>query len=154
MLTSLRTLVLSFFGQRWVRFGMVGVAATLSYMALALAADHAGLPVLVGNTLAYVISFGVSYMGHRVFTFHATTSHRSTLPKFAATQAVGLGLNTLIIVVLMGSGLPYTLAMPVAVVAVPVVVYTISKLWVFRDPAAHVPAPLSPPPPGSSGEKP
>ena len=86
-----------------------------------------------------MIALAVSYLGHSCFTLHATVSHKSALPKFMGTQAVGLGLNTLIIMVLMHMGLPYVMAMPVAIVAVPVVVYIISKVWVFRDPASHVP---------------
>lgn len=135
----IRRIIAYFFGQRWVRFGIVGVAATITYFILALLFEHAGLPIFVGNTLSYVLGFGVSYTGHRTWTFQSTGSHSSLLPKFMATQAFGLGLNSAIIWVLMHYGLPYIFAMPIAIVTVPVAVYIISKVWVFRDPAAYVP---------------
>jgi len=54
------------------------------------------------------------------------------LPRFAATQAVGLGLNSCIVWLLVHLGLAYEFAMPVAVVLVPVFVYLLCKYWVFR----------------------
>lgn len=151
-----RRTIAYFFGQRWVRFGIVGVAATLTYFVLALLFEHWDVPVFVGNTLSYVFGFGVSYTGHRSWTFQSTASHGSALPKFLATQTFGLGLNTAIIWVLMRSGLPYILSMPVAIVTVPVAVYLISKFWVFRDPAAYVPkaprAPEAAPSPSASSD--
>lgn len=140
LIAWMRRTVAYFFGQSWVRFGIVGVAATLSYAVIGLALAHVGVPVLLGNALAYALSFAVSYLGHYTWSFQTAASHRSALPRFAATQAGGLGLNTVIIAVLMHFGLPYVLAMPVAIVAVPVVVYFVSKFWVFRSPAAHMPA--------------
>ena len=137
---GLRRIILYFLAQRWVRFGIVGVCATLTYFILALILEQVGIPVLVGNTLAYVLGFGVSYTGHRSWTFQSQAQHGSALPKFLATQTFGLGLNTAIIWALMRTGLPYILAMPVAIVSVPVAVYLISKFWVFREPAAAPPA--------------
>ena len=54
------------------------------------------------------------------------------LPRFAATQAVGLGLNSALIWLLMQAGVSYAIAMWVAIAAVPLAVYFICKLWVFR----------------------
>lgn len=129
-----RRIILWFFAQSWVRFGIVGVASTATYAVLALLLAHVGVPVLAGNALAYVIAFGVSYTGHRIWTFQSSARHGAALPKFMATQALGLGLNTLIIATLMYAGLSYAFAMPVAILAVPIVVFLISKFWVFRTP--------------------
>lgn len=153
VITGVRRLFVYFLGQSWVRFGIVGVAATLTYAALGLIFAEMGLAVLLGNALAYVISFGVSYVGHHTWSFQSRTSHRSALPRFAATQAAGLGLNTIIIAVLMHWGVPYVLAMLVAIVAVPVAVFLASKFWVFKSPSDHIPTyPPEPPRPGSHEE--
>lgn len=126
-------LVQNLLARRWVRFGLVGGAATLSYALLGLLFVNAwGLPVLAGNALAYLISFFVSYWGQSAWTFGAKSGHKSMLPRFAATQALGLGLNSAIIWLLTGLGLSYELAMPAAVVLVPVIVYLLCKYWVFR----------------------
>lgn len=119
--------------RRWIRFCIVGGAASLTYYFCGLFfVSLLGLPVLAGNTLAFVISFAVSYLGQCLWTFQGTGSHRTMLPRFAATQGVGLAINTGIIWLLIRAGVSYEIAMWVAIAAVPVAVYFICKLWVFR----------------------
>ena len=130
---DLRRFARNLLARRWIRFGLVGGAATLCYALLGLLFVNAwAMPLLAGNALAYLISFAVSYLGQSLWTFQARGGHRAMLPRFAATQAVGLGLNSCIVWLLVRFGLSYGLAMPVAVVLVPVVVYLLCKYWVFR----------------------
>ena len=134
--------VRSLLARRWVRFGMVGGTAALCYALLGLLfVNVLGLPALVGNGLAYVLSFVVSSLGQSLWTFsapHTKAAHSAMLPRFAATQALGLTLNTLIVWLLMSLGLKYETAMPIALLLVPVVVYAACKYWVFRPrPAAR-----------------
>ncbi len=151
--------------RRWVRFGIVGGASTLVYVLLGLFfVSMPAIPVLVGNALAYVLSFVVSYLGQCLWTFRTgdasrDLSHRAMLPRFAAIQALGLGLNSAIIWVLMRFGLSYEIAMPAAVLLVPVMVYFLCKYWVFRQraPVASSVTPHGPTPPSrptTSEEKP
>lgn len=124
----------AFFGQRWVRFGIVGGLSTAIYVALGISCEWLHIPVLLGNAIAYVLSFVFSYLAQRSWTFQSKLPHSQLLPKYAALQAGGLGLNTCIIAVLMHFGLPYVIAMGIAVVLVPFVVYIFNKVWVFRTP--------------------
>ena len=62
------------------------------------------------------------------------------LPRFAATQAVGLCCNSAIVWLLVRLGIPYAWAMPVAVLTVPLMVYALCKVWVFRTQASFAPA--------------
>lgn len=120
--------------RRWMRFCIVGGAATLTYYFCGLFfVNLLGLPVLVGNTLAFVISFAVSYLGQCLWTFQGKAAHRTMLPRFGATQAVALGFNSVIIWLLIRAGVSYEIAMWGAIAAVPVAVYFICKLWVFRS---------------------
>lgn len=162
---DLAAFVQALLARRWVRFGMVGGAATLTYALLGLFFVRIpGVPVLAGNALAYALSFVVSYFGQCLWTFRAGganshLSHRAMLPRFAATQALGLGLNSAIIWVLMRFGLDYEIAMPAAVLLVPVMVYFLCKYWVFRQhsPMAPPVSPHRPAPPAqtpTSEEKP
>ena len=135
---DLRTFVHDLLARRWVRFGLVGGAATLCYGLLGLFfVTVCALPALLGNALAYAISFIVSYCGQCLWTFRAggTDGHRVMLPRFAATQGIGLGCNSLIIWLLMTAGMRYETAMPIAILLVPVMVYTLCKYWVFRSAA-------------------
>lgn len=103
---DLRRFVQSLLARRWVRFGLMGGLATLCYALLGLLFVNVwALPLLVGNGLAYLISFFVSYLGQSLWTFQARGGHRAMLPRFAATQAVGLGLNSCIVWLLVRLGL-------------------------------------------------
>ena len=143
----LADLVRGLLARRWVRFGIVGGAASVSYFLLGLLfVNVAGLPTLAGNALAYALSFIVSYLGQCLWTFRAAdsgagiASHRTMLPRFAATQVVGLCCNSAIVWLLVRLGVPYAWAMPVAVLTVPVMVYALCKVWVFRTQASFAPA--------------
>lgn len=136
-------LVRGILAKRWVRFGIVGGAASVSYFLLGLLfVNVLGLPTLVGNALAYALSFIVSYLGQCLWTFRAAeagagiATHRAMLPRFAATQAVGLCCNSAIVWLLMQAGVPYAWAMPIAVLLVPVIVYALCKVWVFKKQAS------------------
>ena len=128
-----------FFGQSWVRFGIVGVAATIVYFVIGISLERAGVAVLVGNAVAYVLGFIVSYFGHKLWSFQSSASHGSALPRFLIAWFAGLGLNTLIIWALMRFGAPYVVAMWVAIVLVPVFTYFAQKFWVFRQPPERGP---------------
>lgn len=124
---------------RWVRFCVVGGAATLCYLLLGLLfVSLLRWPVLIGNGLAYVLSFAVSYLGQSRWTFAdspQTASPRTRLPAFALTQLFGLTLNSALIGAFTGLGLAYELAMPVTAVLVAVVVYVLCRFGVFRQSA-------------------
>ena len=167
-LDGVKTLVRGILARRWVRFGIVGGSASVTYALLGLfLVNICALPALAGNALAYVLSFIVSYLGQCLWTFRAAGAevgaacHRVMLPRFAATQAVGLGFNTAIVWVLMLLGLRYELAMPIALLTVPVLVYVLCKYWVFKTgvlPAAAQqtmtqPAVTQPSPPSDPSNK-
>lgn len=134
---DLRAFVLRLLARRWMRFCIVGGAASLVYFGCGLFfVSLLGLPVMAGNALAYLAGFVVSYLGQCLWTFQARGSHLAMLSRFAATQVLGLALNSLIIWLLVRLGVDYALAMWVAIAAVPVAVYFICKLWVFRSGAA------------------
>ena len=149
----LSALVRGLLARRWVRFGIVGGAASVSYFLLGLLfVSVLRLPTLAGNALAYALSFIVSYLGQCLWTFRAveagvgTAVHRTMLPRFAATQAVGLCCNSAIVWVLMNLGVPYAWAMPIAVLLVPVMVYMLCKAWVFKKQASFAPGGAKQPP--------
>lgn len=122
---------------RWVRFCVVGGAATLCYALLGLLfVSVLRWPVLAGNGLAYILSFVVSYLGQSRWTFACTAqagSRRTRLPAFALTQLFGLALNSALIGAFTGLGLAYELAMTVTAVLVAAVVYALCRFGVFRQ---------------------
>ena len=159
--TGIVALVRGLLARHWVRFGIVGGAASVCYFVLGLLfVSVLGLPTLAGNALAYALSFIVSYLGQCLWTFRAAeagagiATHRTMLPRFAATQAVGLCCNSAIVWLLVNMGVPYAWAMPVAVLLVPVMVYMLCKVWVFKKQASFAPsAPESSEPDNSEPER-
>lgn len=122
-------------GLDWVRFGLVGLAATATYAALGLAlVSGLGLPALGGNALAFALSFAVSYLGQSLWTFRSRQGHAKSLPRFALVQALGLGLNSGIIWLAMRAGAGYPAAMLLAILICPALVYALCRLWVFARP--------------------
>lgn len=123
---------------RRVRFTLVGGAASASYFGLGLLfVNLIGMPVLVGNALAYALSFIVSYLGQSMWTFRASGSHMVMLLRFGITQLMGLGINFLIVGACVNMGIFYPAAMAIAICVVPVFVYLICKYWVFRNNPLH-----------------
>lgn len=119
--------------RRWIRFGLIGGLATLTYFLLGvLFVTVWNMSLLIGNALAYVISFAVSYLGQSRFTFQSRDKDSVRLPRFAAAQLIGLGLNSFIVEACSRLGINYEISMIVASASVPIVVYLLCKFWVFR----------------------
>lgn len=119
--------------KRQFRFAVVGSLATGSYFLLGLLfVNLLGLQTFVGNTLAYLLSFIISYLGQSLWTFEARGPHGAMLLRFALAQLLGLLINSCIVGLCMRMGAPYMLSMLVAIIVVPVIVYLICKYWVFR----------------------
>lgn len=120
---------------RWTRFCLVGGAASLSYALLGLLFVRIlQLPLIVGNGLAYALSFAISYLGQSRWTFGMPRHRRGQGVRFmgfALAQLFGLGLNSLIIYGLVSLQLPYWLAMSMAIVPVAVVVYALCRYAIF-----------------------
>ena len=125
-------------GLGWVRFGLVGLCATAAYAGIGLGlVSGLGLPALPGNALAFALSFAVSYLGQSLWTFRICKGHARSLPRFALVQALGLGLNSCIVWLAMLSGANYPLAMLLAILICPPLVYMMCRIWVFGQPDAE-----------------
>ena len=74
-----------------LRFGMVGVMATLVYFAVSLVLLDFGLVPRVTNLVAFAVGTVASYLGHYFFTYRADDSHFKLGGRFAAVTA-GLAL--------------------------------------------------------------
>ena len=118
----------------FVRYLITGGLATLVYFLGGLFFVRLlDWPLLFGNACAVIIAFIFPYTGHRFWSFQQKEGrHAVFLPRFAATQAAGLAVNSLIIAVLDGLGCPYELSMIIASALVPLLTYVLLRFWVFR----------------------
>ncbi|HEX9808560.1 MAG TPA: GtrA family protein [Alphaproteobacteria bacterium] len=125
---------------QYLRFGAVGVAATLTHVGLfAALIEFGGMAPLLANLVAFAVAVGVSFAGHYLWTFvedrPGPGRWRATraMGRFLVVALVGLALNSLVVyLVVHALALPYGYAILVMVSAVPVVLFLLNKFWAFR----------------------
>lgn len=117
------------------RFGIVGLtAASLHFVIVVLLVQYKFLLPLAANVVGFLISFQVSYWGHRTWTFnHSVALHRIAFPKLFTIQVVNLILNETLFYMFLKQSLPYPIALLLVLTILPVFTFTISKLWIFEE---------------------
>ncbi len=122
------------FGQA-VRFGAVGGAASVTHVTVALTLiEHAGLPILTANGLAFIVAVLVSYIGNHSWTFTRVGHHERHLPRFLAISLAGLALNQVIVFTTATvAGLPYLVGILIVIAVVPVLTFVLSRSWAFIE---------------------
>ncbi|RKP59044.1 GtrA family protein [Pararobbsia silviterrae] len=76
------------------RFIVVGGTSAVFYFVLTFAFQRAaGMSATVASGVAYVISFVVTYLTHKRFTFRSTSGHGRALPRYALAQAIAVMLT-------------------------------------------------------------
>ena len=118
----------------FARFFLIGGGATVVHgVVLYALVTAANIHPTLANVAAFMIAFGVSYIGHYYVSFRSNADHAKAVIRFFATALIGLTLNTLIFLVVVNLlRLHYFLAFAVVVLAVPPLIFTISKKFVFK----------------------
>jgi putative flippase GtrA len=115
-------------------FAVVGACATLTHVAVALAArEMAGLGPMQANFAGYLLAVGVSYVGNARLTFRRRALHGPQFARFIAVSLLGLaltqGLTWLLVERL---GWPFAGGLAVVAVAVPALSFVLARAWAFR----------------------
>jgi putative flippase GtrA len=129
------------FGRQIIRFGFVGISATIVHYCTALLLANM-IPLAYANPVGFILAFSVSYFGHLRLTFgirNNETNHAVRLPRFLVVSLLGFVVGQM---VLLGSThlrmFPEWLSLLVAVATVPVTTFVVSRSWVFRTPGSRV----------------
>lgn len=119
---------------RIARFGIVGVAATLTHaVILWLLAERLGMRASLATLFGFLTAFSVSYLGHYNFTFASRVPHHQALPGFAFAAVTGAVLNVLIFVIMTDVfRANLWLAFATTIVIIPPVVFMLSKGLAFE----------------------
>lgn len=116
-----------------IRFAFAGGFASAVYYVVGNAlAIWCVLPVMSINGLAYACGMVASYVSQKIWVFRDISSHRRAIPLFLMSSFLGLGLNSLVVWVLIGMRVRYSLASLAAIVAVAVVSYCTQRFIVFN----------------------
>jgi len=117
-----------------VRFGLVGVAATLTHTGVFwLLFQQAGLHHAPANVLAFLVAFEVSYFGHRRWSFAGGRRRDGRRWRLFLVALLGLGLNLVwgwLTFDLLHGGLALFVALQAGLT--PLLVFALSRVWVFR----------------------
>ena len=124
--------------QRLTKFGVVGIAATMSHYIVALSLSQL-VDVFWANVVGYVVGMGVSYFGHHRLTFAATENlvpHAGAISRFAAAAGLAFIVSqvTLYVVVKLLQ-LPDWLGIGLVVLTVPPITFLLYQFWVFAPSA-------------------
>jgi putative flippase GtrA len=111
-----------------------GFATGLQYAIMALLMALAGMPALAASNTGFAVSAVANYLLNAKLTFRSERSHASTLPRFAITAALGLGINSLLLSLLIAAGLHPAPAQLLTTAGVLIWNYTLNALWTFKKP--------------------
>jgi len=117
-----------------LRFGLIGVLATLVHMVVGAGLIHFGWAALVANVVAFGVAFVVSFSGHYVFSFagHSATI-TGALRRFMVVALLGFMVNETILATLtIGGVMNATPALLVSTSVAAAATFVLSRLWAFR----------------------
>lgn len=118
-----------------VRFGVVGIIATLVHMGGAgLLVGYQLAGVFSANLIAYLIAFWIAFSGHFFWTFQGRTDYRTAIQRYFVISASAFAINNILLIGLVRYGLLSEVTNVVlAAGVVPVISYITSRLWGFRQ---------------------
>ena len=117
-----------------IRFGLVGLAATLTHAGILWAlVEGYRMPATVATLLGFLVAFAVSYLGHFYITFRSERSHKRTLPRYALVALIGASFHGLIFFVATDLiGWYYWIAFAITIIVWPMIIFVMSKRLIFN----------------------
>lgn len=117
-----------------VRFGIVGVtAASINFSVVVFLVQNFSYAPLVANVFGFLVSFQMSYWGHRLWTFNGTAVlHREAFPKLVLVQVGNFCGSECLYYLFLSYGIPYQIGLLCVLCIMPIFTFLTSKLWVFR----------------------
>jgi putative flippase GtrA len=124
---------------RLLRFGVVGVAATVTHYAIALSlVAVAGLPAQIAHVAGFLGAAPVSFFGHYHWTFRSRAGYGR-----AALRFVGIALGAFLVSMALLEALERLTAWRAAaslfasVLVIPIASYVLNRAFVFRAPGTR-----------------
>lgn len=117
------------------RFIIIGIAATLLHISVALVAirifDWAVFPA---NLMAFLSGFTLAFIGHYYYTFRAAAHYRRALARYFIISGTAFLVNNVLLLTLVKSDIVSDIVSVILAAAViPLISYAASRLWGFRS---------------------
>ena len=118
---------------RFLKFAGVGAVATgIQYAVLVACVEVFAAPAVLASALGFVIGAVANYWLNYHFTFRSDKPHLAAASRFALTAAVGLAINSGIMLLLAHRlGMVYLFAQVIATALVLAWTFTVNSLWSF-----------------------
>lgn len=125
-------------GEAWqiLRFGMVGAAASLTYLISSIVLLGLGMAPVAVNLAAFAISLALSYLGQYYFTYRAAGTHRMLSVRYAASTAILIALCTALHWGLLQVSFDSRLASLAVTLTYPALSFLLNHGWVYSRGAA------------------
>lgn len=117
-----------------IRFGIVGVLATLTYfLILSALVEYAGINPTSANGAAFLCAVCVTYLGQSLWVFGGRNRPvLGNMFRFSVSLTITLSANVAIMAMATQVfGLGYRIGFLIACLVIPVLSFFINKLWVF-----------------------
>jgi putative flippase GtrA len=120
---------------RMVRYGIIGIGATVVYGLTALLFHYvAGIPAVAASFMAYCCAAFLSYFGHRIFTFQDNGKIGRSAPRFIGVNLLGnlvaIGIPWIVSDLLR---FPAALSIGLVCIVVPAMSYVLLNFFVFDN---------------------
>ncbi|WP_018633674.1 GtrA family protein [Neomegalonema perideroedes] len=117
-----------------LRFTLVGIAATLCHLLVALALPAAGMGAERANLLAFLVAFLLSFGGHSRFSFQGHGRRRGgAFARFSLVAGCGFAANQAVFALAAGPlGWSASAALAAAVGTAAALSFALNRLWSFR----------------------
>jgi putative flippase GtrA len=118
-----------------IKFGIVGfIGALIDFGVLLCLVEIFQWPVLVANTLSFLLAVINGFIWNKYWTFRDTgQKHLRQFLAFLLVSCVGLVLNLLLMKILINLGLFYAVAKVLIIIVVAVWNYLANNFFTFRD---------------------
>jgi putative flippase GtrA len=118
---------------RVVRFVLVGAAASLAYLIVAVTLHRfLGVDKFVASFLAYLVGIPVSFLGHKRVTFRDEGRWSGQVARYALLQAINIAVVLLAIYITEPLGdAGYWIGLALSVLLMPVTSYLVMHFLIF-----------------------
>ena len=116
------------------RFSVIGIMAACIHIGIVwILISEYDIPVLIGNSGAFLAAFAFSFVGQYFWTFRAASDLRRALIRFFIVALGAFLINNLVLVTLLRAEiLSDLLAAVLAVFVIPVITYLAGRFWAFK----------------------
>jgi putative flippase GtrA len=116
-----------------LRFGLVGGAASATYVVVALLAARAGVTPQTANIIGVVASTTVSFLGHLFYSFRRDRITRAYLIRFLILSVAVYAFSSAgTHIGVAWFGWPYWAVVLAVAATIPLFTWTAGRFWVFR----------------------